>query len=247
MRSNASKTDMKSTADSERLAEDLQKKIGYRFKNKDLLKQALTHSSYANESGSSSHNERLEFLGDAVLELTVSEHLYNKYKDLDEGQLTRIRSQIVCEKKLYKWALMLGLQGSIKLGKSLIKKGPTVAVTADAAESLFGAVFLDGGYTHVLSLAKSYVEFHQAELSPDRLDTKTMLQETLQAMGMGVPYYKTIERSGPDHSLLFKVQVTIDEKILAEAWGKSIKEAEFNAAKTALEKTESSDSYRRLR
>lgn len=225
---------MKITAKSEKLAEDLQKKIGYRFRNKDLLKEALTHSSYANESGSCLHNERLEFLGDAVLELTVSEHLYSEYRDLDEGQLTRIRSQIVCEKKLYEWALMVGLQGSIKLGKSLIKNGPTVAMTADAAESLFGAVFLDGGYDPALSLAKSYVDFHQTALSPDRPDTKTMLQENLQAMGMGVPYYKTIERSGPDHSLVFKVQVTIGSRMLAEAWGRTIKEAEFNAAETAL-------------
>ena len=234
LRSNDSKTDMKNVADRERLEEDLQRKIGYSFKDKDLLKEALTHSSYANESGSPSHNERLEFLGDAVLELTVSEHLYNKYQDLDEGQLTRIRSQIVCEKKLYEWALMIGLQGSIRLGRSLIRKGPTVAVTADAAESLFGAVFLDGGYISALSMAKDYVDFHEKDLSPDRLDTKTMLQETLQAMGMGVPYYRTIERTGPDHALLFKVQVTIGERLLAEAWGRTIKEAEFNAAETAL-------------
>ena len=227
---------MGNSAESERLTEDLQEKIGYSFKNKDLLKEALTHSSYANESGLSSHNERLEFLGDAVLELTVSEHLYHKYKEITEGQLTRIRSQIVCERKLYEWALMIGLQRAIKLGRSLIKKGPTIAVTADAAESLFGAVFLDGGYCHALSLAKSYVDFHQTVLSLDRVDTKTMLQETLQAMGKGVPYYRTIERTGPDHSLSFKVQVTIGDAILAEAWGKTIKDAEFNAAKIALEK-----------
>lgn len=234
MRLNDSRTEMKSTANSERQAEDLQKKIGYRFKNINLLKEAMTHSSRANESGSSAHNERLEFLGDAVLELTVSEHLYMQYRDFDEGQLTRIRSQIVCEKKLYEWALMLGLQEVIRLGKSLIKNGPTVALTADAAESLFGAVFLDGGYSAALSLAKSYVDFHQTVLSPDKLDTKTMLQEKLQALGMGVPYYKTIERSGPGHSLKFKVQVTIGSRLLAEAWGKTIKEAEFNAAETAL-------------
>lgn len=227
---------MSNRTESEGLTEDLQKKIGYSFEDKDLLNEALTHSSYANETGLPSHNERLEFLGDAVLELTVSEHLYHKYSEITEGQLTRIRSQIVCERKLYEWALMVGIQGVIKLGRSLIKKGPTVAVTANAAESLFGAVFLDGGYVSALSLAKSYVEFHETVLSPDRVDTKTMLQETLQAMGKGVPYYKTIERSGPDHSLSFKVQVTIGDTILAEAWGKTIKDAEFNAAKIALEK-----------
>ncbi len=235
MRSNASKTDMKNS-DREKLTDAIQKKIGYSFRNKDLLTEALTHSSYANESGSSSHNERIEYLGDAVLELTVSDLLYNKYKDLDEGQLTRIRSQIVCEKKLYEWALAVGLRDAIRLGKSLIKKGPTSAIAADAAESLFGAVFLDGGYNAALALAKAYLDFHGDELSPDRQDSKTMLQETLQAMGMGVPYYRTVERTGPDHSLRFKVEVTIGDDLLAEAWGNTIKEAEFEAAGTALEK-----------
>ena len=221
---------------SEKLDNAIQKRIGYSFRDKSLLDQALTHSSYANESGSSSHNERLEFLGDSVLELTVSEYLYSMFTNLDEGQLTRIRSQIVCERKLYEWGLMIGLPPAIKLGRSLVKSGPTVAITADAAESLFGAVFLDGGYPSALSVAKGYVDFHKAALSPDRLDTKTMLQETMQAMGKGVPYYRTIERTGPDHSLRFKVEVTIGDAVLAEAWGDNIKEAEFNAAKAALEK-----------
>ena len=109
-------------------------------------------------------------------------------------------------------------------------------MAADAAESLFGAVFLDGGYSAALSLAKAYLDFHSSELSPDRQDTKTLLQETLQAMGRGVPYYKTVERTGPDHSLKFKVEVTIGDELLAEAWGSTIKEAEFEAAGAALEK-----------
>ncbi|MGE4445158.1 MAG: ribonuclease III [Synergistaceae bacterium] len=235
MRSNASKTDMKNS-DRNKLTETIQKKIGYSFMEKDLLTEALTHSSYANESGSSSHNERIEYLGDAVLELTVSDLLYSKYKDLDEGQLTRIRSQIVCEKKLYEWALAVGLLDAIRLGRSLIKKGPTSAIAADAAESLFGAVFLDGGYNAALTLAKAYLDFHGGELSPDRQDSKTMLQETLQAMGRGVPYYRTVERTGPDHSLRFKVEVTIGDELLAEAWGNTIKEAEFEAAGAAFKK-----------
>jgi len=211
--------------DSEKAAEEIQKMINYIFRKKDLLREALTHSSYANESGLPYHNERMEFLGDAVLELTVSDLLYDRYKELDEGQLTRIRSQIVCEKKLYEWALAVGLHRAVRLGRSLIKKGPTPAIAADTAESLFGAVFLDGGYSAALSLAKAYLEFHRDELSPDRQDTKTLLQETLQAMGRGVPYYRTVERTGPDHSLKFKVEVTIGDELLAEAWGNTIKEA----------------------
>jgi len=222
--------------DSEKAAEEIQKMINYIFRKKDLLREALTHSSYANESGLPYHNERMEFLGDAVLELTVSDLLYDRYKELDEGQLTRIRSQIVCEKKLYEWALAVGLHRAVRLGRSLIKKGPTPAIAADTAESLFGAVFLDGGYSAALSLAKAYLEFHRDELSPDRQDTKTLLQETLQAMGRGVPYYRTVERTGPDHSLKFKVEVTIGDELLAEAWGSTIKEAEFEAAGAALEK-----------
>ena len=222
--------------DSEKAAEEIQKMINYIFRKKDLLREALTHSSYANESGLPYHNERMEFLGDAVLELTVSDLLYDRYKELDEGQLTRIRSQIVCEKKLYEWALAVGLHGAVRLGRSLIKKGPTPAIAADTAESLFGAVFLDGGYSAALSLAKAYLEFHRDELSPDRQDTKTLLQETLQAMGRGVPYYRTVERTGPDHSLKFKVEVTIGDELLAEAWGNTIKEAEFEAAGAALKK-----------
>ncbi|HPX03174.1 MAG TPA: ribonuclease III [Synergistaceae bacterium] len=222
--------------DSEKAAEEIQKMINYIFRKKDLLREALTHSSYANESGLPYHNERMEFLGDAVLELTVSDLLYDRYKELDEGQLTRIRSQIVCEKKLYEWALAVGLHRAVRLGRSLIKKGPTPAIAADTAESLFGAVFLDGGYSAALSLAKAYLEFHRDELSPDRQDTKTLLQETLQAMGRGVPYYRTVERTGPDHSLKFKVEVTIGDELLAEAWGNTIKEAEFEAAGAALKK-----------
>ena len=222
--------------DSEKAAEEIQKMINYIFRKKDLLREALTHSSYANESGLPYHNERMEFLGDAVLELTVSDLLYDRYKELDEGQLTRIRSQIVCEKKLSEWALAVGLHRAVRLGRSLIKKGPTPAIAADTAESLFGAVFLDGGYSAALSLAKAYLEFHRDELSPDRQDTKTLLQETLQAMGRGVPYYRTVERTGPDHSLKFKVEVTIGDELLAEAWGNTIKEAEFEAAGAALKK-----------
>ena len=124
--------------DSEKAAEEIQKMINYIFRKKDLLREALTHSSYANESGLPYHNERMEFLGDAVLELTVSDLLYDRYKELDEGQLTRIRSQIVCEKKLYEWARAVGLHRAVRLGRSLIKKGPAPAIAADTAESLRG-------------------------------------------------------------------------------------------------------------
>lgn len=211
-----------------------QKKIGYTFKNKELLYEALTHSSYANESGLHIHNERMEFLGDAVLELITSERLYLKYSELDEGLLTRLRSQIVCEKKLYEWAFEIGLPKLIKIGKSLVKRGSTQAMAADAAEAVFGAVFIDGGYSCAVTVVNSFIDSQENTTSPYTVNPKTELQEILQGKGMGVPYYKTVERSGLDHELQFKVQVTIGETILACAWGSSIKEAEFKAAEIAL-------------
>ncbi len=211
-----------------------QKRIGYSFKNAELLEEALTHSSYANESGLPMHSERLEFLGDAVLELITSERLYSEYTELNEGQLTRLRSQLVCEKSLYNWAEEVGLLKMIKLGKSLLKKGATAAMAADAAEAVFGAVFLDGGYTKAIVVVTRFLNSLKGLASPDAIDPKTELQELLQGQGRGVPYYKTVERIGPDHSLRFKVQVTLGEAVLAEAWGSNIKEAEFKAASLAL-------------
>ncbi|MCE5201895.1 MAG: ribonuclease III [Synergistaceae bacterium] len=211
-----------------------QKKLGYTFRKIEFLEEALTHSSYANESGLSLHNERLEFLGDAVLELITSERLYREYKTLDEGQLTRLRSRFVCKNSLGIWAGGVGIPDIIKLGRSLLKSGATQSVAADAAEAVFGAVFLDGGYGSALTVVDRFLDSQEVEASPDALDPKTELQELLQGQGRGVPYYKTIERSGPDHALHFKVQVTLGDAILAEAWGSSIKEAEFSAAELAL-------------
>jgi ribonuclease-3 len=211
-----------------------QKKIGYLFNNEELLEEALTHSSYANESGFPVHNERLEFLGDGVLELVTSERLYKEYTELSEGQLTRLRSQLVCEKSLNRWSVAAGLPELIKLGRSLLKNGATMAMTADAAEAVFGAVFIDGGYKSASEVISGFLDCLKENTSPCFVDSKTRLQELLQGQGRGVPYYETVERTGPGHSLRFRVQVTIDGTILAEAWGNNIKEAEFKAAAIAL-------------
>ena len=211
-----------------------QEKIGYTFQKKDLLEEALTHSSYANESGLLNFNERLEFLGDAVLELITSEKLYAEYPDLAEGQLTRLRSQLVCKNSLSIWAEETGLHKLIRLGKSLIKNGATQSVAADAAEAVFGAVFLDNGYESAKIVILNFLESQKELISINAIDPKTELQELLQGRNEGVPYYKTIERRGPDHALSFKVQVTLGDKVLASSWGGSIKEAEFKAAEIVL-------------
>jgi len=226
---------MRKTSERSKALLTFQKRIGYLFNNEELLEEALTHSSYANESELPVHNERLEFLGDAVLELVTSEMLYNEHAELNEGQLTRLRSQLVCEKSLSGWASATGLSGLIKLGRSILRAGATASMTADAAEAVFGAVFIDGGYKGASSVIAAFIDSLKENASPYAVDPKTELQEHLQRQGKGVPYYKTVERSGPGHSLRFRVQVTLDGVVLAESWGGNIKEAEFKAAAAALD------------
>lgn len=225
---------MKKQEDREALLLEFQEKIGYFYNNKGFLEEALTHSSYANESGLLFYNERLEFLGDSVLELIASEMLYKEFHNLDEGKLTRLRSQLVCQNSLKKWAEEVGLNKLIKLGKSLIKEGPSESVEADAAEAILGSVFLDGGYESASRVIIEFLKKQKEKASIDTVDPKTMLQQVTQLKNGSVPYYKTVERKGPDHSLKFKVQVTLNEATLAEAWGNTIKEAEFRAAEKAL-------------
>lgn len=224
----------KSAADYQTELSVFQEEIGYTFNDVHLLEEALIHSSYANESALPFFNERLEFLGDAALELVTTEKLYTEYPDANEGELTRSRSRLVCKESLSEWAKNTKLPALIRLGRSLIKNGPTKSVQADAAEAVFGAVFLDGGYAAAKSVILKFLKIQDESLLSETVDSKTELQQFFQSQGKPVPYYKTIERSGPDHAKKFKVQVEADGRILAEAWGKSIKEAEFAAAKTAL-------------
>lgn len=213
----------------------LQKKIGYAFKERALLNEALTHSSWANETPGARSNERLEFLGDAVLELAVSHLLYGEHLDMDEGGLTRLRAGIVCEKSLSQWAEEIGLAPLLRTGRSL-RQGATAAMAADAAEALFGAVFLDGGYADARACVAVFFDYAATFKALPERDPKTELQELMQAEGKTVPYYSTIERTGPGHDLSFRIRVTLDDEALAEAWGKNIKEAEFRAAEKALAK-----------
>jgi len=214
---------------------EFQKKLGYSFKNRQLLEEALTHASYANERGSSVYNERLEFLGDAVLELISSEMLYGNFKDYDEGKLTRLRSQLVRGTALVAWAKEMRLAGLIKTGRSL-KGNVTDAMLENAGEAVFGAIFLDSDYETARTVARRFFNEQIKNSGCDTLDPKTALQQYTQADGSGtVPHYTTVSRPMPGKDTPFEVFVYIADKKIANGLGKSIKEAEFDAAKKAME------------
>ena len=218
--------------------EKLEKNIGYTFKNKDLLKTALTHTSYANEHAAQS-NEKLEFLGDSILEFVSSEYMYNKYLNLKEGQLTKVRATVVCEKSLYKIAKLHNFSDFLYLGKSEVITGGNKrpAILADSVEAVIAAMFIDGG----LEPAKKFIienlkyEIEIATKHVGEKDYKTVLQEELQKNGEVKIEYKIINESGPDHDKTFEAEVSLNGKVLATGVGKSKKEAEMQAAKKALE------------
>jgi len=225
---------MKSSSEYEAYICSFQKEIDYTFQELRLLKEALTHPSYANEAGLPLHNQRLEFLGDAVLELVTSEKLFNENPDIKEGQLTRLRSRLVCRQTLCAWAKRVGLPRLLLLGRSIDRSGVTASMLADSAEAVFGAIFIDGGYVAARRIIRAYLELVSEAALRQKLDPKTELQELFQADGAGVPYYRSVERRGCEHALQFKVEVTLGDKVLGEAWGASLKEAEFSAALIAL-------------
>lgn len=212
----------------------LEHRLSYTFRDVSLLSEALTHSSYANENGGR-YNERLEFLGDAVLELATSDRLFRVCSNSDEGHLTRLRAQVVCKNSLSAWAKEMELLNLILVGNSLIKNGPTDSMAADCVEALFGAIYIDGGYDAAMAAVGKFLDTKsEITLSAVQKDPKTTLQEYLQREGKGIPTYETVQRTGPDHASKFKVCLIIDGKILAEAWGSSTKEAEFKAAEEVL-------------
>lgn len=218
--------------------EELEKNIGYTFKNKELLKQALRHTSYANERNLES-NEKLEFLGDSILEFLSSKYIYNKYTNLREGEMTKVRATVVCEKSLYKVAKLHNFSDFLYLGKSEQKtegsKRP--AILADSVEAVIAAIYLDGG----LEEAEKFIIENLKDAILDATkhvgdkDYKTVLQEKLQEHGDVKIEYKTIGESGPDHDKTFEADVEVNGKFLAKGKGKSKKEAQMQAAKKALE------------
>ncbi len=217
---------------------DFEKKIGYSFKNKSYLEHALTHSSYANERNERS-NERLEFLGDSVLSLIVSENLFLALGNEDEGDLSKTRASLVCEHGLYELSKKIDLAEHIKLGRGEEQTGGRnrPSLVSDAFEALLAAIFLDSDFETakkwLLSVMKE--ELLEASGKKDYSDYKTRLQEHTQKGKYGKVTYELIGESGPDHDKRFECAVFVDGEKIAEGSGRSKKEAEQKAAKIALD------------
>ena len=216
---------------------ELEKKIGYTFREPALLKQALMHSSYTNEKHLPKYqcNERLEFLGDAVLELVSSEYLYLNSPHTPEGELTKTRASMVCEPSLALCARDIGLGDYLLLGKGEEATGGRYrdSVTSDAMEALIGAVYLDGGFTS----AKEFIHrFVLTDLEDKKLfyDSKTILQEMVQGMKAGTISYRLTGEEGPDHDKSFYVEVLIGDRAYGDGKGRTKKAAEQQAAYRAI-------------
>ena len=217
--------------------EEIEEIIGYKFKNKELLKTALTHTSYAYEHKKES-NEKLEYLGDSILEFISSEWLYNNYYHLKEGEMTKVRATAVCEDSLYKIALKLNFSDFLFLGKSeLSSNNKKKAILADSVEAVIAAMYLDSNIdvvrNFIIDNIKEIIEISSHHAGEK--DYKTVLQEKLQVNGDVLIKYNLLAEKGPDHDKIFTVEVTCDGKKLASGTGKSKKQAEMEAAKKALD------------
>lgn len=217
---------------------EFEKNIGYEFKNKNLLQMALTHTSYANEHRIQS-NEKLEFLGDAILEFVTSEYLYKNYKSLKEGEMTKVRATVVCEESLYKVAMRHNFSDFLIIGRSEMScngnKKP--AILADSVEAVIAAMYLD---SNIESVKKFIVEnlkeaIEIASQNVGKKDYKTVLQEELQKNGTVHIEYNIIKEEGPDHNKVFTAEVKCNGKKLAVGTGTNKKQAEMEAAHKALE------------
>lgn len=217
----------------------IEEQIGYKFKNKDLLKTALSHSSYANENHTR-NNERLEFLGDSVLSIIVSDYIFKKMENVDEGDLSRFRATLVCEHSLAEISKKISLCELIFLGRGEEKTGGRrrPSIISDAFEALLGAIYLDGGMDTARTWLLSLMEDRILETLTGRLyrDYKTTLQEIVQKDGKSFVSYKTISENGKEHDKSFEVEVYINNKPMCRAEGHSKKEAEQAAAKATIEK-----------
>ncbi|MBO4693228.1 MAG: ribonuclease III [Clostridia bacterium] len=213
--------------------------LGYCFINKKLLENALTHSSYANESRDGLFsNERLEFLGDSILSLIVSSYIYDNYKRMPEGELTRLRASLVCEKTLCKFSRELSVGEHLLLGKGERKTGGAErdSILADAFEAILAAVYLDGGIEPARKLVMRFVipELESYDVKADFKDYKTLLQEIIQRNPEESVTYVLTDEKGPDHNKEFTVEVRLNSNTIGVGTGRSKKEAEEMAAKQAL-------------
>ncbi len=217
-----------------------EKRIGIEFKNKNILKQAFTHRSYINENPSWAleHNERLEFLGDAVLELVITEYLYSKYPEKNEGDMTSLRAALVNAKMLSEVAIELSMGDFLLLSRGEAKDVGRARqfILANSMEALIGAIYLDQGYGAVFSFLKENLLPKLEKIISEKswIDSKSLFQEKAQEIEGVTPSYGVVNETGPDHAKNFVVGVYLNEKLIAEGSGVSKQEAEQNAASNAL-------------
>lgn len=218
--------------------QEIERKIGYTFKDKSLLRTALTHSSYANELHRGKNNERLEFLGDAVLSIVVADYIFHLYSDKTEGELTKLRASLVCEPTLAGYARQIGLGHKLLLGKGEQHSGgyDRPSILADAFEAVIAAIYLDGGMeearSFVLRFTKNEIEHPAVRRTADY---KTTLQEIVQQNEGERLEYVLVGESGPDHNKHFVAEVHLNSNVIGKGGGRSKKEAEQQAARAALE------------
>ena len=227
--------------------EELQNRMGYQFSHPEFLRQALTHSSFANETGARNHhllcNERLEFLGDSVLSIITSGYLYNHFPELPEGDLTRVRAAVVCEEALACYSSKIGLGDFLLLGKGEENSGGAKkpALIADAFEAVLAAMYLDAGgqagMKPVLDFLLPFIRQAVADCltgGGHQTDSKSLLQEFIQRNGPQHPEYRIVDESGPDHNKTFVVEVYLDTNCIGKGIGHSKRQAEQAAASDAL-------------
>ncbi|MBE6976348.1 MAG: ribonuclease III [Ruminococcaceae bacterium] len=218
---------------------ELETAIGYRFQNINLLQNALAHSSYANERWHNSlmSNERLEFLGDSILGMLVADHLYRTFPDRPEGELTRMRADMVCERSLAKIAGEIGLGTHLLLGRGEEQSGGRSrdSILADAVESVIAACYLDGGMDAALTFVQRFVLSRVPTAGLQNVDYKTALQEQVQQKRNQTLSYTLVGESGPDHDKHFQVELTLNGVVIGKGVGTSKKRAEQDAARVALE------------
>lgn len=216
--------------------EELEKKLGYNFRDKALLKLALTHSSYANEKSSRQNNERLEFLGDSVLGFITAAYLFSAFSDKPEGELTKIRAHAVCEKSLAVFAREIDLGEYLLLGKGETMNGgrSRPSILADAFEAVIAAIYLDGGIDNAKKFVLRFITKSENDIS-SVTDYKTMLQEIIQRNPDERLTYRLAAESGPDHMKIFDAEVYLNSNCIGTGSGHSKKKAEQAAAKEALQ------------
>lgn len=214
---------------------DFEAIIGYNFKNKELLTTALTHSSYANENKLPYDNERLEFLGDSVLGFVTAEYLFSEFKSRPEGELTKLRATLVCEKSLFKFAEKINLGEHIFMGRGEEHSGGRnrPSIVSDAFEAVIAAVYLDGGIDVVRPYILDFIK-EAVKREAGFKDNKSLLQEEIQKNKGNTIVYEELGESGPDHEKVFSFAVKLNGKIIGKGEGKSKKEAEQSAAGDAL-------------